>query len=741
MSQFTAQEVLDEIERQAPIHGIEPSLAQAFFHAENSSDGIVDPKRIIRGNTTSGMGARGVMQTMPRTEERLKAAGFLPNEWQFNPADLPGQVKAGLAALQEMRTRQKNKDDPLELAAMYNGGTEPWRNYRAGLLDKLPAETLGYFQKIKTALGGGRKTMTPQQMESHVRSPQATPSGPAPVDTNVSSSRQSTSVRSNVYDPLVLAATMNEGFQIIKSGGSVDTAVANINKASIERQTAEQAQLLDIEARAEAAGAATMASTAVEAQAAARRNQILTAAGINPDIANNMATRAFDAVINNTAELEAQGAEIDARQSVGIFDNPLMWLVNQTRLPGMIGEYNAKARQTNRAAEAAQTLQGLAGTQITLSQAIDADLITQAGASKAAETAARAQEEANQVRQAIAGNAIRDAAVGQQLAGQKFQTAVTMTELTRQVRSENNALSEREANSRAEQIAVERVNRWLKMVGSQNQFDSPTFKSLPAKTREELLTASGTGRISNSLYDGVMAIQTYGNSRNMAAEGDAGTVAWLTGTVATAKANMQNDLKIAQQQAKISGKPVKEEEFFKQSMDKLQEVYQAEAVNMRTASDSNPLKISYDLMLKDPAASRNPVAQFVAQYGPTSATPLFTKMDEKYILDKFVADVRLGKMQAGDASAAIASFYKTGVELQARATKYPLFGIDTPANGYTVSVPASGIFDKPMAGGTVDLTNRAAVESYIIKNVAVQARASAPLPLVPPVMDPFGINR
>lgn len=727
MAEFSAQEVLDEIERQAATYGIDPKLAQAFFHAENSARGYVEPTRKINGAVTSPKGARGVMQTMPSTEAALKKAGFLPKDWQFNPDDLPSQVQAGLSGLHEMRSRQKNRDDPYELAVMYNAGTVPWQNYRAGAMDKLPAETQQYLTKIGTALGGGRKDMTPQQMESYVGAPKGTPApvnvgaGPAPGASRSGSTSSSVSVRTNSFDPAILAATMNEGFQLIKSGGSIDTAIGNINQAAVQRQMAEQEQLAAITERANAAGATTSATTAVEAQAAARRQQILTAAGINPDVANNMAQKAFDAIIQGTAVLEAQGAEIDARQAVGIFDNPLEWLINQTRLPGMVGQYNQQVRQQNRAIEAAQQLQGLSQTQISLSQGVDADLITKAGAAKVAETAARAQEEATQVRQAIAGNAVRDAVVGSQLAGQKFQTSVTLTELTKQVRSENQGMSERDAARAAEQIQLERVNKWLKMVGSTNQFDSATFKSLPTKTREDMITSAGTGRISNSLFDGVMAIQNYGNSRNMAAEGDAATVAWLQGTVAAAKAAVDKEFLLAENQAKITGKVLKKEEFLRQQLDKIQELYQAEALNMRAASDSNPLKLSYELLLKDPALSRNPVAQFVQQYGPSSPSPMFTKVDEKFIIDKFVADVGLGKMTSGQAAAAIADFYKQGTALQARATKYTLFGIDTPANGYTVDIPAPGMFDKSGVGGRIDLTNAAAVETFVIKNVAARA--------------------
>ncbi|WP_230677575.1 hypothetical protein, partial [Streptococcus pneumoniae] len=81
---------------------------RAFFIAENSANGTMAPMRVIDGAVKSPAGARGVMQTMPGTEELLKKAGFLPSDWQFNPADLPSQVQGGLAALREKQSRQKN---------------------------------------------------------------------------------------------------------------------------------------------------------------------------------------------------------------------------------------------------------------------------------------------------------------------------------------------------------------------------------------------------------------------------------------------------------------------------------------------------------------------------------------------------------------------------------------------------------------------------------------------------------
>lgn len=724
MTQFATKDVLDEIERQAVATGVDPALARAIFIAENSDDGILQ-RKVIDGRTTSSAGARGVMQTMPKTEELLKQAGFLPRDWQYNPADLRGQVQAGLAAIREKTSRQKDKSDPYELAAMYNGGTRTWQNYRAGLMDQIPAETKQYFNKIRTALGGGngRTDMTPQQMEQQVVA--KTPGAQQPAASSQSSTTTSRRSTINAYDPLLLSQALTQGYQIIQSGGSVDAATSKIGAAIGARTAAEQAQQTAIVSEAEKTGALATAKAAAEASAAARRASILTAASVNPDDANNMATQAMESVIRGTAELEVEGAEIDSRMAVGIFDNPLQWLVNQVRLPGMVGSYNAKVEKQNRAIEAAQNLQGLAATQINLSQAVDADLITKIGVAEAAETASRAQTKLTEIQQAVAGNAIRDAQLA--LAADKEKLAITMdlAELTKQARSENTQLSDREALKVAEQAQLDRVNRFLKMVGSQNQYDSATFKTLPAKTREELLMAAGTGRIGNTLYESIMNVQQLGNSRNMAAEGDAAAVTWLQSVIRTASANMEADLKIAKEQAKFTGKPVKEDEFFAQSVQKLQNLYQAETQDMRTASDSNPFRISYDALLKDPVAAKNPVAKFIQEYGPTSAKPVFTKVDEKLILDKFVADVALGKVNSGLAAAAISDFYRTGMKQQEVLTKYPLFGLDVPLNGYTVVIPSAGLFDRPMAGGTVDLTNPAAVEQYLIKNVASQAGVRA----------------
>jgi hypothetical protein len=714
-TQFPVSDVMQEIEKQAAQAGVNPDWAKAIFVAENSHDGILR-RTVVDGAARSPKGARGVMQTMETTENLLKRAGFLPAAWQYNPADLSGQVQAGIAAIREKSSRLKDPSDLYELAAMYNGGTESWQNYRAGLIDKLPAETRQYFDKLRVATSSGRSRMSPEDIKfiGGVMAP--APAAPPGGRTTTSS----TTVRSTAFDPEFLTGALSAGYELVKSGGGIDTAINSINAAASARTAAEQAQLTAIQQRAQAEGALAAADSAVTASAAARRNNILRIANLQPETVGNAAEAAMQAVIAGTSELETLGSEIDKRQAVGLFDNPFQWLINQTRLPGMIGQYNAKAMEQNRKIEAAKNLQSLAATQITLSQGVDADLITRQGAAKAAEAAARAQEQLTQVQQAIAGNAVRDANQAVVMAGQKFKTITDMAQLTKEVRSENQGATEQQINKLAQERQLESVNKFLKMVGSTTQYDVVTFKMLPAKTREQLLEVAGTGKMGATLYDTLMNVQNLGNSRTLAAEGDAAAVAWMQGVLGEANKIMTTELKIARDIAFRTGKPVKEEEFFKQAVDKLQAQFNAETLDMRTASELNPYKISYAALLKDPIAAKNPVGQFLSQYGPTSAEPLFNKVDEKFILDKMVADVGAGKLRSGQAAAAISEFYRLGTKQQEKITRYPLMGLPGPANGYTVVIPASGFFDKPMVGGTVDLTNSAAVEEYIIKNVASQ---------------------
>ena len=135
-----------------------------------------------------------------------------------------------------MQQRVKNPDDFLELAAAYNGGTAPHRNYLAGRLDALPGETRKYLSKVATFLSRSNTVSEPQQVNAAAKAPPATSS----------STSSSVSTRTSAFDPEFLSRAIQNALGFISAGGAADQALATINKAAADSQAATQAQVLSL---------------------------------------------------------------------------------------------------------------------------------------------------------------------------------------------------------------------------------------------------------------------------------------------------------------------------------------------------------------------------------------------------------------------------------------------------------------------------------------------------------------
>ena len=725
---FSAEEVFREIESQAPGFGVPANVARAFLLAENTADGKLKPGSTFNGAAVSPKSARGVFQTLPSTEAALQEQGFLPSGWKFSPTDLSGQVSAGLAALKEMSGRQKNPGDIRELGAMYNGGTAAWQNYLSGKLEAIPGETKNYWNKLTNGMGS-EKPMGAQAIERAAMGGAA--SSPAnsgdltgtssPGSTSSGSSSRS-SIRTNVWNnPELFAQTMLSGAQVVGAGGSIDSAISALTGLAAQRAVAEQNQQAAIQQGAAAAGQATMDEYAISASNAARKNAILMSGQIHPDQANNRVNQAFDKINQLDFQLEPLAKEIDARMAVGLFDNPLEFIINQVRLPGMVGQYNAGVREQNRAIQSAQQIQSLAGTQQSLTSATDADAISRAGVSKAAAIAAQSQEALAKAQQEHAGAAARDAANLATLEGQKFEFNARMLQFTKEVQTATEGMSEREAAKTEMKMRVDKINTYLKMIGSTQQHTVESYKLMPTAEREMLFNAAGRGIIAPSFSEAATIIDEKGSLAGIAQGGDAATVSWFRKVVDEANLKTKQDLALATQQAKVTGKMPNKDAVFKANMDIIQERFRGEANDMSTASASNPLKLDMVAASKNPALAKNPVAVFVNTYGPGSANPVLLQLDEKKLFDRFTAAVTNGAMTPVQASQALHEFYTVGSQEQAMATKYGLFGIEKPKD-YTVVLPNPGMFSfSRQPGGTVDMLKLSSIEQYLTKSIAVDA--------------------
>lgn len=725
---FSAEEVFREIESQAPGFGVPANVARAFLLAENTADGKLKPGSTFNGAAVSPKSARGVFQTLPSTEAALQEQGFLPSGWKFSPTDLSGQVSAGLAALKEMTGRQKNPGDIRELGAMYNGGTAAWKNYLSGKLEAIPGETKNYWNKLTNGMGS-EKPMGAQAIERAAMGGSA--SSPAnsgdltgtssPGSTSRGSSSRS-SIRTNVWNnPELFAQTMLSGAQVVGAGGSIDSAISALTGLAAQRAVAEQNQQAAIQQGAAAAGQATMDEYAISASNAARKNAILMSGQIHPDQANNRVNQAFDKINQLDFQLEPLAKEIDARMAVGLFDNPLEFIINQVRLPGMVGQYNAGVREQNRAIQSAQQIQSLAGTQQSLTSATDADAISRAGISKAAAIAAQSQEALAKAQQEHAGAAARDAANLATLEGQKFEFNARMLQFTKEVQTATEGMIEREAAKTEMKMRVDKINTYLKMIGSTQQHTVESYKLMPTAEREQLFNAAGRGIIAPSFSEAATIIDEKGSLQGIAQGGDAAAVSWFRKVVDEANMKTKQDLALATQQAKVTGKMPNKDAVFKANMDIIQERFRGEANDMSTASASNPLKLDMVAASKNPALAKNPVAVFVNTYGPGSANPVLLQLDEKKLFDRFTAAVTNGAMTPVQAAQALHEFYTVGSQAQAMATKYGLFGIEKPKD-YTVVLPNPGMFSfDRQPGGTVDMLKLSSIEQYLTKSIAVDA--------------------
>lgn len=712
MADFAPADVYAEIDRQAGNFGVNPSYAKALAAAENTGSGDAVSRTSWSGDAISSAKAKGIMQVLPSTAVGLQKAGLLSADWKSDPDNLSSQVSAGLATIKDMMQRMKNPNDPYELASLYNGGTGAGKNYAAGNISSLPEETKLYLPKVRKAL-----------MDLGVATPPNTtvPSTPQ-FNSGVSSSG---TTRRIVSDPLSMEMFTNQAFDIASPGGEADQNAANVIQQGEARNTAAQQLQKAIAEKGVAAAAEAGAQATMDASAAARRAAILTSMNLNPDMVDNAMTRAAGVINSTDAMLNSLKPDIDKRMSVGFFDNPIEWLINEVRLPGMVSQYNSTVGTQNNAIDTYKNLSSIASTQQTISQAMDADLILRKGVETKAKIAADANAELAKSQEAAAAANSRDTLVLSHLAGTKLDAAGKLVSATKVTVSESEAAREKLNAQQQLQFDLDKANNLIKAAGGDG-FSLAAFKSMPAKEREEILTRSSKGVFGKDFGDSFAFQDAVGNRRQMAVNGAAASTVWMDKT--TKDAADQVNLAVAQQE-KTTGKQMtlkQKEEMMPTALNHVQALYEnQQQKDMRTASDSNPYKLDYTTIAKEPVLANNPLAIFLNKYGPAGSDAAFSTVDERHLLDRFAFSVSAGTMPVQDATKAITDFYKVGIQKQAMATAYPLYGL-APAKGYNVVIPQTSFFSTPVVTGTLDLTNPVKVENYLVRSVAARAARTAP---------------
>lgn len=707
MADFAVSEIWKTIDELAPQYGVDPVTAKSLIAAENTKDGRIR-RASFSGDATNSNGTMGIGQVIPSTARGLQGAGLLPADWKFDPNDLRSQLSASLAAMKDMSSRLKDPNDPLELGSYYNGGTRAWKAYQRG--EALNPETTQYLQKQRNFMAD--TNMTPQQIE------RAAASGQVPMGTrgsSGSSNTRSTSTTSNVYDPVAL-----ENFQ--RASGLVqDQLMPNAFAAVTDRggmvANAGMDVMQSILQAGQDAGAAAQARATLEAAGQARRAALLTRANLHPEQANNRMDQALTALDTTSAAIDQLQPEIHRRMEVGFFDNPLEWIVNQTRLPGMVQQHNNLVQIQQDQLGKYEAAKDIANSSITMSQAIDADQTLVAGNAMAKAEASKAAAQAKQVQLQLAGKAAADALSAVQLGMQNAELSYKQLMLDRQKTYEREGMSEREAAKASEEAMLKDLNIMVTAAGGQG-IDMARFKTLPAADRAELMKSVSTRKFGDNFASALKFVDEYGNLDNQAVGGQMGVVKWVRDTQRAAS-------EIVTQQSLDAQNPAKPNKNFnpqKAMVDTLAAVgsrYETAAnVDMRNQPESNPYKIAYQAQVQRPEFKENLWAQQIAKYGPGGSEPLFEKVDEQQFMKKAIIAINL----SGDPASAvkryaadISTFYKEGAKKQLEDTKWNLFGLHKPNKTYPVVMPNFQTGDKP---APVDLGNPVEVENLLTRQVA-----------------------
>lgn len=723
--EYDLPSIYAEIDKQASQFGVDPLAAKALLTAENTGSGSTTSRASYNAASVSPAGARGLFQVMPKTAQGLQAAGLLPVTWKNDPTDLGSQVSAGLAAIKDMTSRMKNPDDLLELAAYYNGGNAGRSNYLSGTLTN--PETVQYLKKVSRANMELGTQLTPQQIE------QRAAQGPGMAASGDIRRSAGTSVSRSTIDPNALDNILGSMQAMNSPGGIYDQAYGAITDRGGQVAQAGFDLQSTITAVGQAAGATAQAKAEQEAAGVVVRQGILAASNLDPRATDNRMQAALTRMDAASVQLDQMRPEIDAAMALNPLESPLQWLIAQIQLPSQVAAYNNVQREQADAIGAYHAAQGIASSQISLGTALDADKILDVGAKEATQAAAEADAKKRTVQLQLAGKSAADALNTVHLAQQKLQGEFTYAQLTKQRETERQQAADAARNRKLDEQALGDLNQLITAAGG-TAINWERLKQLPAKTREDLLTAATSRKFGSTFGEAMQFVDSVGSINGMAQGGQLGVVNWVQkslgaanalATQAQTAATARGDKSFNPQKAKLN------------AMDTIGAQYQTQAEgNMAAAADGNPFKLDYQNAAKAPELANNVWAKVINTHGP-SGDGTIPKLTEQDLMRRAVIDI-LAKPTGADTAAAvkqyardIANFYQTATAKQALDTKYTLFGLYKPSKTYGVNMPE--YMTKPTE--VLDLGNPAAVENFLTKETANQFRKALMLG------GPFGLSR
>jgi len=688
---------LDWLDKNAETSGVAPSLAKQIFLAENlneTKDGrIIVPNSIAAGQT-SPKDAYGLMQVRPSTHAALIKQGYLPEGHTMG--DWQTQLEAGLAAISAMQKEQKTTD-PTVIGAAYNGGFKSGRLASEGKHDQLPAETQKYGFRMAAARDflGINNTAT--------GAPSASVSPPTGLPTS------NLPVRPGTSDTIGRGI---EAMQQVLTDGSklFDELVKTVTDSSTAAASAKTREADSLRQAGEARARADVTTGVVESMILKMKERTANILGVNTNNTNNVVAAEISKQDSLEAQMNPLKADIDRRMSVGLFDNPLQWLINQTVLPGKVAQYNAQVQDYNNSATKINYRQTTADAQNKVDVAGTADLVAQqyvdiskANAAQFNAKAETALAEASGARAAATLSIARLAEQQQDNKRQSIQYALTLAE-----HQERSQLKEKDRKQLEETDAT--VKTIGEAIGAPNM-SSMALKNATKEVKDMWERAIVTKSAGDSFTEAFLFIKNQGNLNNLRKGARAEFAQYQQDFQDTfSKRVPELYTNWSTMFPASGGKVPTEKQVQAQALTEIENSIKHEVnTNMLNAHAYNPYLINHSSTIKQWSGDvNNPVYQFVK-----TQLEKGTKINDTILLKAISQQVSLGQVAPRDAAIAVADYYSTAVARNNAQRDFNFMGMPAQET-YRVVLPGSKV--------AANLTNIASIDNLFTSMKVKSAR-------------------
>jgi hypothetical protein len=695
---YSQDEVNKLIEELAPAMGVDPRTAKIVIgaeqvHRDRNTGGWKFPAAY--SPRPSPVGAEGVGQVMPRTRQALVDQGHLPKELATDTS-LRGQVAQSLAAIKEMLPRTGT--DPLRIAAAYNGGVRAGKTYGTPAFAQAPAETRTHVQKAKFVMDN----LIPDNASGD-EARLARKGGAVVAPTQPSS----------MLDQLWA------GFRGVgtAANNSIDALRSYQSTADAGLDTAKNAILEQAEGN-------NMISRGAADAAAIKQNRVDQVTQMfsltDADIAKNRDEYA----LAEAARLQKED-EINQRLAVGFFDNPIAYLTNLTRLPGMVQEHNALARKTQQLDDnITQRQQHSASHQnVTAASAVEAIRLQEEGKAKAESAKARERVAALEIENA--GTNAKNLLQVLSVESGQAEMGARIAQMARDQLMKDEAFAKLKKEEQEQAIEVKTVNTMLEPLGS--SIDERTWKEMTPASKLPLRTLASRGSYGNSLAEAYETITGSGlYNRSKATPSLVATIDAITDQV---------NARARQIEAKDALKKGKPQEYRAQALAGLESEWKeaaAKGSDRERQPQGSPFTLNFNFLLASGRYKDTMVGEVMQKRAQSNMLGGAAGLQFDDFAQEALAQVMAKKKTPGQAAQEIASFYSAADTLNYAERGLAMFHIPMPQS-YTV-------FAGP-AQRELDARNPAQVEQFLqLRSQALlQQQIQQQFLYQLPVTDPLGI--